>query len=252
MSDRRVNGLICSLLVAASTCGAIENQPFDGPWANPPPLPKPTGAVVQVATEVQLLQAVRQLRSNTTILIAKGVYNLSNTLHIRGNVQNVALRGATGRRDDVVLRGRGMRNRDYDDVPHGIMVSDAQDVTIADLSVGDVWFHPITLQGQSGCKRVLIHNCRLFEAGEQFLKSNPASPDGAQGGVDDGIVEYCIFEYADTARHWYTEGVDVHGGSRWVVRRNLFRNIRGPSGPKMWVAPSTSGTAHVIRSWNRT
>lgn len=206
-------------------------------------MPEPTGTVVRVSTEGQLQEAVSRLRSDTTILIDKGAYHLTGTVHLRGNLRNVALRGSTGRREDVVLCGRGMRNEDYGNVPHGIMVSDCTDVLIADLSVGDVWFHPITLQGPAGCDRVRIHNCRLFEAGEQFLKSNPASPDGAKGGVNEGVVEYCVFEYADTARHWYTEGVDVHAGRGWVVRNNLFRNIRGPQG-----AENVGG---AIDFWNR-
>ena len=218
-------------------------EPPSWPWANAPRLPEPGGTVVKVASEPQLQQAVRALRSDTTILIAKGTYNLTNTLHVKGQLRNVALRGATGRREDVVLRGRGMKNKDFRNVPHGIMVSSATDVLIADLSVGDVWFHPITLQGPAGCQRVRMYNCRLFDAGEQFLKSNPASRDGAKGGVDDGVVEYCVFEYTLAARSWYTEGVDVHAGSRWIVRRNLFRNIRGPAGAK--------NIGGAIDFWNR-
>lgn len=226
-------------------CGGLpaQTEPFPGPWTHPPAWPPPTGAVVRVSTEAALQHAVRRVESNTTILIAPGSYELSNTLHLRGGVHHVGLRGATGRREDVVLHGRGMRNEDYGNVPHGILVSDCTDVLIADLSVGDVWFHPITLQGHAGCKRVRVYNCRLFEAGEQFLKANPASPDGALGGVDDGVVEYCVFEYTDTARHWYTEGIDVHAGLNWVVRNNLFYNIRGPEG-----ATNIGG---AIDFWNR-
>ena len=233
---------VLALLIGACAVASAE-EPWAGPWSDPPPLPAPAGAVVRVATEAELQRAVARLASNTTILVAKGTYRLTNTVHLRGGLRNVAIRGATGRRDDVVLVGRGMRNKDFGNVPHGIMVSNAADVLIADLSVGDVWFHPITLQGPAGCQKVRVYNCRLFEAGEQFLKSNPASPDGAKGGVDDGVVEYCVFEYADTARHWYTEGVDVHAGSRWVVRRNLFRNIRGPAGAK--------NVGGAVDFWNR-
>jgi hypothetical protein len=187
---------------------------------------------------------VRNLRSDTTVLIAKGTYNLTHTLHLTGKLRNVALRGETGRRQDVVLRGLGMTNPNFGNVPHGIMVSDAADVLIADLSVGDVWFHPITLQGPDGCQRVRVHDCRLFDAGQQFLKSNPRSPDGAAGGVDNCVVEYCLFEFTATAKDWYTEGVDVHAGSGWVVRRNLFRNIRGPKGSDRLVGGA-------IDFWNR-
>ncbi len=198
-----------------------------GPWQSPPPLGAPTGRVVRVRTEVQLQDAVRNLRSGTTILIEPGTYHLSSTLVIRGGVKNVALRGAADDRNRVILKGKGMRQKAFGNVPHGILVSDATDVLIANLSVGDVWFHPITLQGQDGCKRVRIYNVRLFDAGEQFIKANP---DGRGGGADECVVEYCVFEYTDTARHWYTQGMSVHTARGWVVRNNLFRNIRGPKG----------------------
>jgi len=231
------------LAVCAAAPAAAGEDVWAGPWTHPPPLPAPEGEVIRVADEAELQRAVAALQSNTTLMLAKGTYRLTNTVHIRGGVENVAVRGETGRRDDVVLVGRGMRNQDFGNVPHGIMVSNARGVVIADLSVGDVWFHPITFQGPAGCQKVRVYNCRLFEAGEQFLKSNPASPDGAKGGVDDCRVEYCVFEYAGTARHWYTEGVDVHAGSRWVVRRNLFRNIRGPEGAK--------NVGGAVDFWNR-
>jgi hypothetical protein len=44
------------------------------------------------------------------------------------------------------------------------------------------------------------------------------------------VVEYCVFEYTGTARHNYTQGMSVHTCADWVVRNNLFRNIRGPKG----------------------
>jgi hypothetical protein len=74
---------------------------------------------------------------------------------------------------------------------------------------------------------VRVYNVRLFDAGEQFIKANP---DGRGGGVDECAIEYCVFEYTDTARHWYTQGMSVHTAKGWVVRNNLFRNIRGPKG----------------------
>jgi hypothetical protein len=55
-------------------------------------------------------------------------------------------------------------------------------------------------------------------------------------------VEYCVFEYTDTARHWYTQGMSVHRAANWVVRNNLFRNIRGPKGD-----PNVGG---CIDFWN--
>ena len=49
------------------------------------------------------------------------------------------------------------------------------------------------------------------------------------GGVDNGIVEYwCSID--TTSRDDYTNGVDVHTGDNWIIRHNLFRNIRAPQG----------------------
>jgi hypothetical protein len=77
----------------------------------------------------------------------------------------------------------------------------------------------------AGAQSPLIHNVRLVNAGQQFIK---ASPDGAGGDVDNGIVEYSVMEYDTTARDDYTNGVDVHTGDNWIIRHNLFRNIRAP------------------------
>ncbi len=37
-------------------------------------------------------------------------------------------------------------------------------------------------------------------------------------------------EYDTTSRDDYTNGVDVHTGDNWIIRHNLFRNIRAPQG----------------------
>jgi hypothetical protein len=195
-----------------------------GPWMNPPPLGQPAGRVVRVETESQLQEALGNLRSGTTILIAPGTYQLSRSLQIGGGVKDVILRGESDDRQQVVIKGRGMRQEAYGNVPHGIMVNDATDVTIANLSVGEVWYHPITLQGPLGCERVRLYNVRLFDGGEQLLKSNLEDGKSADGCV----VEYCVFEFTDTARHYYTNGMSVLGGANWVVANNLFRNLRGP------------------------
>lgn len=219
--------LLALVLLVPPSAYSSEPLAPPGPWQNPPQLEAPKGRLVRVRSEPELLDAVRKLRSETTILIEPGTYQLTSTLVLPGGVKNVAIRGAGDDRNRVVLKGPGMRRKEYGNTPHGIYVGNATDVLIANLSVGDVWFHPITLQGQEGCKRVRIYNVRLFDAGEQFLKSNP---DGKGGGVDDCVVEHCVFEFTDTARHNYTQGMSVHTGKGWVVRNNLFRNIRGPKG----------------------
>jgi hypothetical protein len=197
-----------------------------GPAIPPTPLPPPTGAMIHVSTLSQLQNAVAAIASNTTIIIAPGTYQLTSTLYINGNFTNVGVRGATADRDDVVIVGRGMNGSSDGGVPFGIWVGgNVRGVTIANLTIRDVFYHPIMLN--AGAQSPFIHNVRLVNAGQQFLK---AGPDGTGHGVDNGIVEYSVFEYETVSRDYYTNGVDVHTGDNWIIRHNLFRRIRAPGG----------------------
>ena len=138
--------------------------------------------------------------------------------------------------------------------PFGIWVGgNVRGVTIANLTIRDIYNHPIMLN--AGAQSPLIHNVRLVNAGQQFVKANP---DGAGGGVDNGIVEYSVIEYETTSRDDYTNGVDVHTGDNWIIRHNLFRNMRAPQGaggsgdpdverarPTRWWTGTRSSTASV-------
>jgi hypothetical protein len=178
---------------------------------------------VNVSTESQLQAAVQGAKPGTTILIAPGTYNLTNTLYLNGK-SDVVIRGATNNRDDVVLVGKGMNAANDGGVPYGIWIN-GQRVTIANLTIRDVYNHPIILNPPASSPH--IYNVRLVNAGQQFVKSNP---DGSGGGVAGGIVEYSLLEYTGTARDYYTNGVDVHTAANWIVRNNLFRNIVAPAG----------------------
>src|SRR5919197_2082210 len=191
-----------------------------------PPLPPPSGAVVTVSTEAQLQTAIRQLASNTTILITPGTYQLTSTLYINGAYTNVAIRGSVDDRDSVVLKGPGMNVAAFGQAPYGIWTGgNVQGITIADLTIRDFYYHPIIFN--AGTQRPRVYNVHLIDAGQQFIKSNP---DGAGGGVNDGIVEYSVIEYTSTARDAYINGVDVHTGANWIIRDNVFRNLVAPPG----------------------
>jgi len=229
---KNVSAALLGVLTLAVSSTAAPARPA-------PPLPPPSGPIINVSTESQLQAAVSSISSNTTIVLAPGAYRLSDTLYFNGTFTNVGIRGATGSADDVVLAGPGMTNAS---VSYGIWVGgNVQGITIANLTIRDLYVHPIILN--AGVQSPLIHNVHLVNAGEQFIKSNP-NPAG--GGIDNGIVQYAVIEYETTSRDAYTNGVDVHTGRNWIIRHNLFRNIRAPlgqlAGPAILMWNASSGT----------
>lgn len=226
----RLAAFVLWLLVAALVSPGFAQFPV--PPA--PSLPPPNGPIVKVSSVAQLEAAVAAVTSGSTIVVARGTYRLTGTLGFRNGVTHVALRGATGNRDDVQILGNGM-NRPGVDI--ALKVENAQDVLIADLSIGEVFNHPIQLQGEMGAERVHLYNLRLFDAGQQFVKSTVdfSSPNG----VDDSIVEYCLIEFTTIGPpEGYTEGIDVHHGANWIIRHNYFRNIRVPPGARFVNRPA--------------
>ena len=124
---------IVVLLLGLLSDGASAAPPLTRACAAPP-LPPPSGSVVEVATERQLQAAVKALTSGTTILIRPGTYVLTSTLWLTRNVQNVAIRGGTNSCHDVVLVGQGMNNASYGAVPHGIFVGNTRKLLVANHS----------------------------------------------------------------------------------------------------------------------
>src|SRR4029077_11234331 len=105
-------------------------------------------------------------------------------------------------------------------MPFGIWLGNVQGVTIADVTIKNFVDDAIMLN--AGVQSPLIHDVVMLDTGEQLLKSNP---DGAGGGVNNGVVEYCTIGYTSAAPNNYTNGVDLHTTQNWVIRNNLFQNI---------------------------
>jgi hypothetical protein len=214
--------LILALAVTVATVGVAAGASV----LSPPQLPAPAGAIINVSTESQLQAAVKSVSANGTIMIAPGTYRLTGTLYLNGTYTNVTIRGASGNRDDVVIVGPGMSNASYGSAPYGIWTGgNVRGITVANLTVRDFYYHPIIFN--AGTQSPRVFNVHLINAGEQFVKANP---DGQGGGVDNGIVEYCVIEYETTSKDYYTNGVDVVTGKNWTVRNNLFRRIQAPAG----------------------
>ncbi len=171
--------LIAALLVLLAPTSARANWP-----AVPPPLPAPTGRIVNVSTEAALQAAVAGVTSDTTIVIAAGTYALSQSLYFHGPLSNVSLRGATNNRDDVVLVGQGRDNESG--TPYGIWVGDAVvNLLVANLTIRDVYYHCIIYN--PGPQSPRIYNIHAKDAGQQLIKTNP-NDDGT--GINNGVIEY--------------------------------------------------------------
>jgi hypothetical protein len=195
-------------------------------YSNPKPLaPSNPSTTISVSNVSQLLSAVSNLKSGQTISIAPGTYNLSgltDAIYVPQGITNWSIRGATGKRDDVIIRGGGMTGS----VRFGFWVGNSSFGTIADLTIDGVQQHGII--ANPGANDMLYHGLRIVDSGDQFIKSNPSATFGQ--GNDRGIVEYSVFEYRTTDNNNYSNGVDVHGGDNWVVQFNLFKNFLNPVG----------------------
>ncbi len=230
----------------------LPRSPWEAPSLGPPPPPGPD--TIWVGTEPELQAAVQNLRSNQTVVVRPGEYRLTRPLYVGKDtpVQNVTIRGATDDFDDVVIRGAGMENPA---VPFGISVYNAQDVLIANLSVGEVYYHALDLQGIQGADRVRAYHNRFFDAGEQILKSSAGG-----GGADDCVLEYNVIEFTagpSVTDHGggtgYTGGLHAHETDRWLIRDNLWRNVHTPDWVQHTFAPTVlmwNGSADTVVEGN--
>src|SRR2546425_8451420 len=202
---------------------------------NAPPLPITGTRIVNVASDPQLQTAIGNLQNGDTLLLADGTYNLTASLYING-WHNITIRGTAGS-TNVVLAGKGMDNANHGGVPFGIW-SNGTNTTIAHLTIRDTWDNEIIFN--AGAQSPLVYCVRLLNAGSQFIKSNPT--DVTSGlGVNNGVVEYCWFEYTGSppgdhgSGVGYFNGISAHAAQNWIIRGNLFKNLHNPdSAAYLW------------------
>ncbi len=127
-----------------------------------PPLPPPTGTVVQVDNESELRNLAENAAENTTILVSANTYAMQD--YVRVVSDGIAIRGATGNRDDVILDFGGMVGGHF-----GILV-EGDDATIADLTIRNASDHGVSIQGRD---RPILYNLHIQDIGDQLVKVNP-------------------------------------------------------------------------------
>ncbi len=179
-----------------------------------PPLDLPTGETITVSTESELQDAVSSAASGTIVLVSPGVYNLEGIVHVAND--DVTIRGATGNRDDVILDGGGMLATGR----YHVILINADDVTIADLTIRNGDEHGISVQGND---RPTLYNLHIIDTGYQLVKVNPVGD-----GSEDGLLACSRLEYTDTSPENYTNGISAHDAHGWTVRDNRWERIRTP------------------------
>ena len=178
-----------------------------------------SATVIPVSTVGQLQSALASARAGDEIVVAAGTYSLSSDLWM--NYPGVVLRGATGNRDDVFLRGPGMNNTASSRIPVHI---NAANCTVQDLSVGECYWHGIQIHDPADY--CVIRNVKTINCGEQHIKSVPSTTGG--------LIELCLMDqtYVRTndgvdRPNDYLGGIDLHAATNWIIRDNLIRNITG-------------------------
>ena len=237
--------LLVAVLVAVALAGLWPPAAGARLPSEAPPLPPPDPSIysiLEVDTAQELADACWDLQSDQAILIAPGTYDLSAVQFPNGvdgrltvgrygapPISNIQIRGATGTPEDVVLLGAGMLDPI---VPFGFQIFTASDVLIADLSIGNVYYHAVAVQGDQGARQVRLYHDRLFDAGQQIVKASGS-------GADDVAIEYSeIFYTVGAIQHpegsppnsCYTNGIDGLGVAGWIVRDNLIRAIKCQNG----------------------
>jgi hypothetical protein len=198
-------------------------------------LAEPQGNTVTVSNMTELQNECNNANQGgkLTILIEDGTYQLSQMLYITAD--NVTFRGKSGNRDSIILKGNGMNGS----VSHVFLVA-GKNFTVADLTLGWIYYHGVQVQGEKDADGFLAHNVRFVDTNEQMLKVSGSTLTGFTG--DNGIVECCLFEYtAGIGPQYYIGGVDCHLGRNWIVRNNVFKHIR---------SPEENLAEHAIHFWN--
>src|SRR5262245_13326566 len=119
--------------------------------------------IVNVATEVQLQNAMGILQARDTIVRANGTYNLTRTLNVN-NRNNITIRGTSGC-DGVVLVGKGMDNPNHGGVPHGVW-SNSLNTIIAHLTIRDTYDNPVIFN--VGAQSPRVYSATLLNASSQY------------------------------------------------------------------------------------
>jgi hypothetical protein len=210
--------------------GYALSPPVQGWFPQAPPWPQPAGSIVEVSTVEDLLGAIESAKAGQTILIADGHYLMPRYVEIRAD--NVTLRGASGRREWVILDGAESRHREL------LGVRGCSGVTIADLTIQNVGANGFKVNSETNVQRLTIYNCIIHNIWQRGVKGVKVPAENREAiRPRQCRIQYCLFyndrpkqlsdDPADIAQGNYVAGIDVMYAKEWVIRDNAFIGIQG-------------------------
>jgi hypothetical protein len=219
-----------SLILSLASMGCTVEAGF--PSSLPaPPLPPPSGQVIQVTTAGELFAAINRLESGGTVMIRAGDYLLDHPLVLDAK-HNITLRGETGRPEDVVIHGQGWDHPNQnEDLLH---VARCDGVIIADLTFAEARSYGVKVEAENGPRNVHIRNCHFRNLGMRAIKGS-AGQDPSVHAVN-GSVRFCRFENTRVPpADWlfdgdYISAIDMMALENWTFSDNTFLDIRGRNG----------------------
>lgn len=176
----------------------------------------------------ELASIVSSAPAGATIVLEDGTYTTSTSGEENRRLifrqPGVTLRSLSGDAASVVIDGEYVTTE--------LLYIVADDVTIANVTLTHAVDHlaHVTSETADPTTGTRFTGVAFVDSGEQQVKINPG---GADGWVDDGVVECSSFTLTDEGRPHieravggcYTGGIDAHAARGWVVRRNTFTGI---------------------------
>jgi hypothetical protein len=198
-----------------------------------------TNREIRISNRDQLYAALKNLESYTTLILAEGTYDLNRALSFGmawskdgKPLTNVTLRGEAEDAGGVVLQGPGMSRNQEPKIL--VRVRYSRNFTLENLTLRGAYFHLVQIHGEDDADGIHFNNVHLLDAGQQLVKVSKNK--SIARFADGGVIENSFIAFSDHARYspdilggaYYTHGIDVLGGSDWVIRKNRFENIRAP------------------------
>ncbi len=199
---------------------------------------------VRVTTYSNLRSAVLNApASGRTVVVAPGTYYQNGAAIWVSGKPNLTIRGETGNPADVVIVGRGINNSGQH---HNVWIGNSPNFTIENVTLRDSYYHAVSVNDAS--HYAVMRNCIMWDNGESGVKATHAHNNPDARYSDYGIVENCRIGFTTYGQRGVIEGVDLIATKGWIIRDNVFVNVRGQSSIAYGCFPKGNALDSIIEN----